>query len=109
MRTCSFCGHPRADGIQTHAWDCEWCTLVQRIGRIEAILKDQHGSSKEPHTGGTTGLGYDWARPVSEFERAHCSDAVAARLARTNTGPAEPAGAEAAGAEPRGTEPERAD
>lgn len=33
--TCRFCGHGRADGMRTHALDCEWCTLVQRVAKIE--------------------------------------------------------------------------
>jgi hypothetical protein len=113
--TCPFCGYPRADGIQTHAWDCEWCTLLQRIGHIEAFLavKDQHGSSKEPtdaydrafvdnqraiheHTFDILGRYFIGDPPPNPF-RAH-----------PNASPAEPARSEADSAEPGGAEPERA-
>jgi ribosomal protein L37E len=40
MRTCTFCGYPRADGIQTHAWDCEWCTLLQEVKTLRGALTE---------------------------------------------------------------------
>lgn len=45
---CFCCGYPRADGIQTHALDCEWCTLVQRVAQIEKhlSLKESNGISE---------------------------------------------------------------
>lgn len=110
MRTCAFCGYPRADGIQAHAWDCEWCTLLQRIGHIEAFLavKDQHGSSKEPT---------DNAKPYVGVTDHYCHGgqyiypacpACNPGKASADAGPAEPASAEADSAEPCGAEPERA-
>jgi hypothetical protein len=133
MPHCPFCGYPRSDSMQTHAPDCEWCTLAQRMARIEQELlrlerielllmtKETHGSSEEPttqRTGGTSGLGVDWAPPVSRddglSERSIQSldfwgnlEADYACRAHSDPSAAEPAHPEADSAVPAGAEPER--
>lgn len=35
---CLFCGGTRSDGIVAHAWNCEWCTLLQHVADLTARL-----------------------------------------------------------------------
>lgn len=28
---CPFCGYPRADGMQTHSWECEFCNQIKAL------------------------------------------------------------------------------
>jgi hypothetical protein len=126
---CPFCGYPRADGMQTHSFDCEWCTLVQRIGRIEyhqadiydvlgklcGILETKHGSDEEPDTqrSGSPRVLNDDGLSERTLESLGWVDR-GVRLppypggALTNPGAAEPAGEAPAGAVPSGSQPERA-
>lgn len=113
---CVWCNYPRMDGIQTHAWDCEWCTLCQRIGHIEAFLavkdKETHGSSEEPTTQ-RTGEPLTVKQGIVWYNCPRCGalelyGATCARCAPADTSPAEPASPEADSAVPPGAEPERA-
>ncbi len=51
-KACFCCGGRFSDGIQIHTPDCEWCTLLQRVARIEAALtpKEDHGREAIPDT-----------------------------------------------------------
>lgn len=128
--SCPFCNHPRTDGRQEHAWDCDWRTLLQRVGQFEARfdrlerfaipggmipIEDQHGSSKEPDTQRSEHA--DDAKPYVGVTDHYCQggqyiyvSCPACNPGKTsaNAGAAEPASAQADSAEPGGAEPERA-
>ena len=95
-------------------------SVRELVDSIAQLKKEAHGSSEVPtqRSGGTTGLGHDWARPVYVIDDngkpvRYASDyeiSVFARCAggsRSNTSPAEPAGEAPTGAVSAPGGPER--
>lgn len=114
---CPFCGGTRSDGMLVHAWDCEWCTLLQRVQRLQdtqtflierleyylalTLPKESNGSSEATPDTQRSG---EPERRCSECderltgERHWCAPDRAPEL-HPDASPAEPGGAPDAGAD----------
>lgn len=113
---CPFCGAGRSDGMQLHELDCEWCTLLQRVAKIEKHLKESNGSNQSPDTqrSGRGPSGHD-TEHVCVFTEQDALDAIFAEAAdrsepHPDSRPTEPScapdpGADAAPRGPAGAEP----
>lgn len=128
MNHCFCCGYPRADGIQTHARDCEWCTLAQRVAQIEKhqadifetigklcgfLMKVIDGTSEAiPDTQRSGAQQCEHGHPVNSGFCGRCwqfgrNEAADPGEPHADPGAAEPPGAAHAGADAAPGRPER--
>ncbi len=130
--SCPFCGAGRGDGMQTHALDCEWCTLLGRVANLERRLdnifsaleelvrrtppKESNGSSESPDTqrsGKHYSASIGWicgTCGISTERGCLCPPTADCAELHPDPRPTEPAGSPDAGANaatggPAGTEP----